>query len=82
MTEYKDQLVNSQIEETSCQQGWAEFNIDTAVASIKETASLLTSVNGEIPQNSGTGRLVLVFKEPVGPLLAIAPYDLTTQLEC
>lgn len=74
MSEYKDKLIESQVQETSCAHGWAAFNVDTAVSSIKETASLLTSVNGEIPQNSDTGRLVLVFKEPLGPLLAIAPY--------
>lgn len=74
MSEYEERLVAAQVEETSCAKDWAHFNIATAISSIKETASLLTSINGEIPQHNEAGRLVLVFKEPIGPLLAIAPY--------
>ena len=68
-----DEIVESQIEETSCTKEWARMNINLAIASVKEVASRLTSVSGEIPSLSNTDQLALVFREPVGPILTIAP---------
>ena len=68
-----DEIVESQIEETSCTKEWAQMNINLAIASVKEVASRLTSISGEIPSLSNTDQLALVFREPIGPILTIAP---------
>ncbi len=68
-----EDLVGAQMEETSCTEQRARMNVMLAVSSVKETASRLTSIGGEIPSTSYPGQLSLAFKEPIGPMLTIAP---------
>ena len=69
----KDELVRIQREETSCQEGWARINTNFAVRNLREIASRVTSVTGQIPQLEGDGQMALIFKEPIGPVLCIPP---------
>ena len=66
-------LVSLQMRETSCSEEWARMNINEATASIREVASRITSISGEIPQLANFNQMALVFKEPLGPILSIAP---------
>ena len=66
-------LIDSQMLETSCTEAWARGNIQYAAEIIRESASRITSVSGDIPQTQGPDRLALVFKQPIGPVLTIAP---------
>ena len=66
-------LVDAQMLETSCTEAWARGNVQYAIGIIRESASRITSISGDIPQTRSRDRLALVFKEPMGPILTIAP---------
>ncbi|KAJ9602587.1 hypothetical protein H2200_012780 [Cladophialophora chaetospira] len=69
-----DEIAHWQVMETSCSKVFAHFNIKLAVGLIREFAgSLSTVMVGDIPHiQDGYG---FVFKEPVGPVLLIPPWN-------
>ena len=67
------QLTDLQVRETSCTVQWGQMNVNYAIELLKETASRVTAVSGEIPQVTDPSRLALVFRQPLGPILTIAP---------
>lgn len=69
----KEELVKIQREETSCQERWARINTDFAVRNMREIASKVTSIIGQIPPLESENQIALIFKEPVGPVLCIPP---------
>ncbi|KAK5133523.1 hypothetical protein LTR08_007660 [Meristemomyces frigidus] len=73
--ERKDELIKAQIDETSCQQGWAVNNILTTVGYMREIASCVSGIRGEIPTIDKPDTFAFVFKEPVGPVLIIPPWN-------
>lgn len=67
-------LVAVQMEETSCSQSWAEFNIQYTTLTLAEIAARVTTAcAGELPAMSTHGPMGFVFKEAIGPVLLIAP---------
>lgn len=68
-----EQFIEMQVLETSCTEKFARFNVQYAIDTIKEIASRITSISGEIPAVGNPDDLALVFKQPVGPMLTIAP---------
>ena len=71
-----DELVKYQCEETSCQEAWAHFNIMLACKTLRETASNLSAAcTGEMPPLETANAFCLVYKEPVGPVLVIVPWN-------
>lgn len=71
----KKELVALQMEETSCSQSWAEFNIEYTTSTLAEIAGRVTiACAGELPAMSTQGPIGFVFKEAIGPVLLIAPY--------
>ncbi|CAM1503360.1 Fc.00g081360.m01.CDS01 [Cosmosporella sp. VM-42] len=71
----KDQLKMIAMEETSCNDAWAEMNVNVAIENLYEVASRITSVTGEIPQMASLQHTALIFREPIGPILSIAPWN-------
>lgn len=70
-----EELGRYQVEETSCQESWAKFNVRLGCDAIREIAANITTIcAGELPVTS-TNVLALVYKEPVGPILAICPWN-------
>ena len=70
-----DELVQYQTDETSCTESYARFNIKLACRLLREfAASVTTALKGDIPPIAADG-LGLVFKEPVGPVLIIPPWN-------
>ncbi len=69
-----EEIIHWQVQETSCSKDFAQFNIRLAVNLMRETAASLTTVLvGEIPTTQeGYG---FVFKEPIGPILLIPPWN-------
>ena len=67
------EAIEFQVKETSCEPSWAGFNSRYGLSVMREIASRVTSVFGEIPRTTSESNLCLVFKEPVGPSLLIAP---------
>jgi acyl-CoA reductase-like NAD-dependent aldehyde dehydrogenase len=71
-----DDLIKFQEEETSCSKAYAKFNIRLACKCLREIAAdISTACTGELPPTESPGSIVLVTKEPVGPVLAIAPWN-------
>lgn len=71
----KDELIQAQIRETSCPQGWAINNVLTTVGYMREIASCVSNIRGEIPTIDKPDTFAFVFKEPVGPVLVIPPWN-------
>ncbi|TKA30721.1 hypothetical protein B0A50_02441 [Salinomyces thailandicus] len=71
----RDALVKTQMQETSCQQGWAVNNVVTTVGYMREIASCVSGIRGEIPTIDKPDTFAFVFKEPVGPVLIIPPWN-------
>ena len=69
----KEEMIKSQMDETSCDRGWAINNVTLSVNYLREIAASVSSVMGQIPMNDKPGTLSFVFKEPVGPILTIPP---------
>ncbi|PSN72375.1 aldehyde dehydrogenase [Corynespora cassiicola Philippines] len=72
---HAESLIKDQMLETSCDEGWARQNVDLATRYLKEIAACVSSVTGVIPQLEKPGAMGFVFKEPVGPVLCIAPWN-------
>ena len=72
-TQRAEQFVEMQVLETSCTEAFARFNVQYAIDTIKEIASRITSISGEIPTVANPDHMALVFKQPIGPMLTIAP---------
>ena len=68
------ELIQVQIEETSCSESWAGFNIGYTLNGLAEIAARITAVcTGELPPMSTDGTLGMLVKEPIGVVLLIAP---------
>ena len=61
--------------ETSCSAPFADFQIEFATSCLKETASRISSMVGEIPNMATSDSIGFIFKEGLGPLLLIAPWN-------
>lgn len=71
MLSRREQFVQSQVEETSASQFWADLNVTVAAGHIREIASRITSMLGVIPESKMD--YALAFREPLGATLAIPP---------
>jgi acyl-CoA reductase-like NAD-dependent aldehyde dehydrogenase len=68
-----ERAIALQVAETSCEASWAGFNVKYGIRVVREIASRTTAVFGQMPRMNSDSNLVLVFKEPIGPSLLIAP---------
>ncbi|KAH5083918.1 hypothetical protein HBH95_036520 [Parastagonospora nodorum] len=70
-----DDFVACQILETSCTKEWAKNNVNGSISYLREIAAQVSSVTGTIPPIEKPRTLGFVFKEPIGPVLCIAPWN-------
>lgn len=70
-----DAFIRLQQLETSAGLAWARNNVSTSVTYLEEIAAQISGVHGVIPENEMPGALSFVFKEPVGPILCIPPWN-------
>lgn len=70
-----DAFIDAQILETSCTRPWATNNVHLSISYLKEIAAQVSSVAGCIPPTEKPNTLGFVFKEPIGPVLCIAPWN-------
>ena len=68
-----DELTRYQMEETSCSEEFARFNVRYAQQALREIASRISSISGSVPQMESKDTWALVLREPIGPVLAIPP---------
>ncbi|CAG5155821.1 uncharacterized protein ALTATR162_LOCUS3851 [Alternaria atra] len=72
---HTDSLIAAQIAETSCTEAWARQNVNLSISYLNEIAAQISSVTGVIPPTEKPNTQGFVFKEPVGPVLCIAPWN-------
>lgn len=71
----QEELVRSMVEETGAKPSWAAFNIRTGLGFVQEAAGMTTQIKGDLLQSNDRGTLALVFREPCGVILGIAPWN-------
>ncbi|CAI6342562.1 unnamed protein product [Periconia digitata] len=70
------ELIQHQMKETSCSEAWGKQNVELASRYLKEIAACTSSViGGSMPPLEKPNTMGFVFKEPVGPVLCIAPWN-------
>jgi len=63
-------------DETGAGAGWAAgFNVPLAIDGLKDVAGRISSIKGSIPTPGDPGTSALVFNEPYGVILGIAPWN-------
>jgi acyl-CoA reductase-like NAD-dependent aldehyde dehydrogenase len=64
-------------EEINCSKLWSHINLQDSLGLIDEAAALVTSdaLSGTIPITRNHNAPALVFKEPMGVILGIAPWN-------
>jgi acyl-CoA reductase-like NAD-dependent aldehyde dehydrogenase len=73
---HSSSLVSAQVSETSCTEAWARQNVHLSVSYLREIAAQISSVTaGVIPPTEKPNTTGFVFKEAVGPVLCIAPWN-------
>lgn len=70
-----EELTKYIVEETGSAAGWGAFNTMLGSDILRDVAGRISSIAGSIPQTSREGHSALVYKEPYGVILAIAPWN-------
>ncbi|OAL02109.1 aldehyde dehydrogenase [Phaeosphaeriaceae sp. SRC1lsM3a] len=70
-----ESFISAQMLETSCTRAWATNNVHLSISYLREIAAQVSSVAGCIPPTEKPNTLGFVFKEPIGPVLCIAPWN-------
>lgn len=71
----KQTLIDAMTAETGATADWAEFNLKLAREIILDVAGRIATLSGSMPATSIPGTSALVYKEPYGVILAIAPWN-------
>lgn len=61
-------------QETGAANAWCEFNVRRTSDLLRDIAGRIATIQGAIPETADEGRTALVYKEPLGVILAIAPW--------
>jgi acyl-CoA reductase-like NAD-dependent aldehyde dehydrogenase len=61
--------------ETGSTAGWAGFNVHLAAGMLREAASMTTQITGEVIPSDVPGSFAMAIRQPVGVVLAIAPWN-------
>ncbi|KAH6696465.1 Aldehyde/histidinol dehydrogenase [Leptodontidium sp. MPI-SDFR-AT-0119] len=71
----RSELEGYMCQETGATDGWASFNITTAVDGLRDVAGRTACVGGMLPISNDQGTMAVVLKEPLGVKLGIAPWN-------
>lgn len=69
------ELVGYMMEETGSLDAFAQFNITTTIDNFRSVSGLAATISGYIPQTKTPGQGAFLFKEPMGVILGIAPWN-------
>lgn len=61
--------------ETGATGGWGHFNVHLAASMLREAAAMTTQICGEVVPSDVPGSLAMAFRQPVGVVLGIAPWN-------
>jgi acyl-CoA reductase-like NAD-dependent aldehyde dehydrogenase len=70
-----DDFAEAVVAETGSPAHWSHFNLGFAADMIREAASMTTQITGEVIPSSRPGSTSLSFRQPVGVILSIAPWN-------
>ncbi len=70
-----DDIVAAMKEEIGATEAWARFNVKLASDMLVEAASLTTQIKGEIIPSNRPGSTAMAIRQPVGVVLAMAPWN-------
>ena len=63
------------VTETGSPAHWSHFNVGLAADMIREAASMTTQITGEVIPSNRPGSTAMAFRQPVGVILSIAPWN-------
>jgi vanillin dehydrogenase len=63
------------VAETGATAGWAGFNVHLAEGMLREAAAMTTQISGEVIPTDVPDNLAMAFRQPVGVVLGIAPWN-------
>ena len=69
------QFIELMMAETGATAGWAGFNVHLAAGMLREAAAMTTQIAGEVIPSDKPGSLAMAFRQPVGVVLGIAPWN-------
>ncbi|KAF4471175.1 aldehyde dehydrogenase [Fusarium albosuccineum] len=73
--ERAEELASLQVLEISCQEGFARMLVMYTAQALRELAYVIGTVSGSIPADDEPGATSFVFREPIGPVLVIPPWN-------
>ncbi len=62
-------------DETGSTAGWGHFNVHFAASLLREAAAMTTQIVGEVIPSDVPGSLAMAYRQPVGVVLGIAPWN-------
>ncbi|KAJ5909976.1 aldehyde dehydrogenase [Penicillium tannophilum] len=80
LLEREDELIAAQQLETSSGLIWSRHNVRTTAKYVQEIASAVSSIKGTIPPNDKPNTMAFIYKEAVGPVLIIPPWNAALNL--
>ncbi|PYH40469.1 aldehyde dehydrogenase [Aspergillus saccharolyticus JOP 1030-1] len=80
LLEREEEFIRVQQLETSSGLLWSRHNVRTTAKYVQEIASAVSSIKGTIPPNDKPGTMAFVFKEAIGPVLIIPPWNAALNL--
>ncbi|OBT85874.1 hypothetical protein VE02_06079 [Pseudogymnoascus sp. 03VT05] len=69
------ELLRYMTDETGAGEFWSDFNITLAADILKDIAGRISSLKGDAPITGNPGTSAIVYKEPYGVILGIAPWN-------
>src|SRR5579883_2096389 len=69
------QFATLMLAETGCTMGWGHFNVHFGAMLLREAAAMTTQVTGEVVPSDVPGMMAMAFRQPVGVVLGIAPWN-------
>jgi acyl-CoA reductase-like NAD-dependent aldehyde dehydrogenase len=70
-----EELGKYMMDETAASEFWGSgFNVPLAVDMLKDVAGRIPSIQGSVPIPGAEGKSAMVWKEPYGVILGIAPW--------
>ncbi|KAH7027713.1 aldehyde dehydrogenase [Microdochium trichocladiopsis] len=71
----REELGKFQADETGAPPGWPEFNLGNAIDMLKDIAGRVATIQGAVPTTASPDVSSMVWKEPYGVVLAMAPWN-------